>query len=131
MKFDNLLDCFNYVSAINIIEENEVQVSYPGQERFEKIISALKEITEYCHEMPAFGVSIDELTKDDKKHGTWIELEFNRPCSHDAMSFEALLIKIEPKYYGFNLIRRNSGKYEGRCFYLSLEGNMQKLSDAI
>ncbi len=128
MKFDNLLDCFNHVSSITVIEENQQTITHPSEEKFESIISALKEMTEYSHEMPAFGVSIDELTKEDKKSGTWIELEFGQPCSHDAMSFDALLIKVEPSNYGFNLIRRNAGKYEGRCFYISLEGNMEKLA---
>ena len=81
--------------------------------------------------MPAFGVSIDELTREDMKNGLWIELCFDGVQSFEAMDFEGLLIKVEKDFHGFNLIRRNNGKYDGRCFYLSLQNSMDKLYEEI
>ena len=81
--------------------------------------------------MPAFGVSIDDLTREDMKSGVWIELCFDERNLFEAMDFEGLLIRVEEGAHGFNLIRRNNGKYEGRCFYLSLQNSMGELYDAL
>ena len=64
--------------------------------------------------MPAVGVSIDNLTREEMKSGSWIELEFDQCYIFNEMPFDALLIKVEKDNYGFNLIRRHNGKYEGR-----------------
>ena len=47
------------------------------------------------------------------------------------MDFEGLLIKVEKDWHGFNLIRKNNGKYDGRCFYLSLENSMDELYETL
>lgn len=89
------------------------------------LMQAWEEMTAHAVQMPAFGVSIDRLTKEEMRSGLWVEFAF--PCGHTCagMPFEALLFKAEAGYKGFNLIRKNGGKYEGRCYYLDLrEGDM-------
>lgn len=130
-EFKNITDSFNYVSKINIINNNEKQIHHKGESDFEEVLETLNDITEYSHDMPAFGVSIDKLTREEVKTGQWLELEFDKTYSFNEMPFEKLLIKIEKDIYGFNLIRYQNGKYEGRCFYLSLNGSMNKLYNLI
>ena len=130
-RFESVQDSFHEAESIIVLIEN-IRTEYKkGDDKFEAIINALETICEYSHEMPAFGVSLDDMTKDEMKKGTWIELEFGKTCKHNAMTFEALLIKVEKDSYGFNLIRRNNGKYEGRCFYISMDGNMAHLSETL
>lgn len=128
---ENIVDYFDYASQITIINEDSSTQYFKGDDKFELILSSIKEATAYSHEMPAFGVSLDNETKEAKKVGLWVELEFEQSMSHNGMGFDALLFEVNSTHSGFNLIRRNNGKYEGRCFYLSLENNMQKISDAI
>lgn len=129
-KVEKLTDSFKKASLIRVYDENIKYEFDAASEQYQDILMALQKICEYAHEMPAFGVSLDNLTKEEVKTGMWIELEFEHTMSHEAMTFDALLIRINKEYFGFNLIRRNAGQYNGRCFYLSLDGNMELLYDA-
>ena len=131
MKFEKLVECFDFVQEIKVTLQGEEICLEKGNDKFEVLINTLKEVTNNSHEMPAFGVSIDELTREDMKNGLWIELCFDGVQSFEAMDFEGLLIKVEKDFHGFNLIRRNNGKYDGRCFYLSLQNSMDKLYEEI
>ncbi len=131
MRFENLTDCFKEASFIVVVRENVPTTLSKGDDKYEVILKALYKITEYSHEMPAFGVSLDKLTREQLQTGTWIELQFATTCVHSGMDFDALLIQIEPNWFGFNLIRKNNGKYDGRCFYISLDNSMQELSKVI
>ena len=83
------------------------------------------------YEMPAFGVSIHEHTMQALQSGFWIKFNFKEQMKHNDMPFDALLVNIMPNDKGFNLIREVDGKYEGRCFYLNLENDMQSLYDLV
>ena len=131
MKVEKLVDSFNFVQSIIVTIEGKEVVFQKGDDKFELIIKTLKEITENSHEMPAFGVSIDGLTREEKKSGVWIELCYKEVNSYEAMDFESLLINVEKDWHGFNLIRKNNEKYDGRCFYLSLQNSMDKLYDVV
>ena len=125
--YERITDSFNSVKTISVIKDDETEKFNEDSNEFKNIIKTLKEITEYSHDMPAFGVSIDNLTREEMKVGLWLELEFENTCYFNEMPFDALLIKVEKDAYGFNLIRRHDGEYEGRCFYLSLNESMNKL----
>ena len=89
------------------------------------VLQAWNAMTAQAIQMPAFGVSIDRLTREELRHGYWAEFIF--PSAHvcAGMPFERFLFKIEPDYRGINLVRCNGGKYEGRCYYLDLrEGDV-------
>jgi len=130
-KIERITNSFDLAVSMNIIIDNEETLLKKGNEKFEKILKTLKDITEYSHDMPAFGVSLDNLTKEEMKAGIWLELEFKKTYLFNEMPFDALLIKVEQDSYGFNLIRRNNGKYEGRCFYLSLNESLNNLYEVI
>lgn len=81
-----------------------------------------------CHVIPAFGVSIHQETIKVISKGVWLKLKYNNTQSVDDMSFDELLIEVDPEFMGFNIIRGNSGRYEGRCYYINLiQNNMSKL----
>jgi len=120
---------FNQVSQISIFCNNQ-QIIVDNSEKIE-IIESLKEITNNAHEMPAYGVAIDHEVRDAMRLGLWLELNFNNTMTHEGMTFDNLLINIDPEASGFNLIRQHDGIYEGRCYYLSLDNTMEKLYNAI
>ena len=86
----------------------------------------LKKLTDKSYFSPAFGVSLHDQTIEALKKGVWIEFRFNTERTYADMPFEKLLIELKPDYYGFNLIRFNNQKYEGRCFYLNLNVSSTK-----
>jgi len=131
MDFENITDSFNYATKMNITIENMQYTLEKGNDKYEVVLESLRDITKYAHEMPAFGVSIDDLAREDMKTGMWLELVFDEECEYNEMPFEALLIKVDKDAYGFNLIRKQNGKYEGRCFYLSLDNSMINLYHTI
>lgn len=122
---------FDLSSSIVVSLNNVETTLNRGDDKFEAILSALNDIVDGAHEMPAFAVSIDDMTREDKKSGIWIELEFEKTMSYNEMPFDALLIKVEKDYQAFNLIRRTNGKYQGRCFHLSLTKTMEGLYNKI
>jgi len=127
---ESITDSFNYTCKINVLKDDK-KYFFNNNDDCKNILKVLKNCTACAHDMPAFGVSIDELTKEEMKRGFWIELEFDKKYEFNGMPFDALLIKIEKDIYGFNLIRRNNNKYDGRCFYLSLENSLNDLYDMI
>ncbi len=123
--------CFSYASSINVINNDEKLTFNSEQQTFQQVIDCLKQITLDSHDMPAFSVSLDYETRQAIKSGLWLELEFNTLQSVNGLPFTALLISVNSNDSGFNLIRKFNGKYEGRCLYLSLEGDMTPLSEKL
>lgn len=126
-----IVDYFYNAQKIVVYKEGEIQALTKGDDKFELVVNGLLEITENSHEMPAFGVSLDHETREALKTGIWIELEFIGVQEYNGMPFESLLMQVNNDHSGFNLVRRYNGKYEGRCFYLHLENNMQQLYDIL
>lgn len=104
-----------------------------GSEGFASAEAAWKEMTEGALRMPAFGVSIDRLTREGMKSGLWAEFVFEGEQSLAGMPFTALLVEVKPEHCGFNLARlQPGGGYDGRCFYLDLRGKtMRPFADAL
>ncbi len=77
--------------------------------------------------MPAFGVAIDNLVKKDFRRGVWMSIKFKDTQIVNEMPFDELLVNIHKGWSGFNLIRGNKGIYEGRCFYLDTDSNLDMI----
>lgn len=109
-----------------------IKSCYPrGDLRFRALLTAWEKMTEGARRMPAFGVSIDKLTREEMKVGTWIEFNFDAEQSCAGMPFVRLLVKVNRGYKGFNIVRFYDGKYEGRCYYVDLAGgDMGPIADA-
>lgn len=128
-------DIQNYVAeaeSVCLYAEGNCTTYASDTAEFAAVLQAWNAMTAQAIQMPAFGVSIDRLTREELRHGYWAEFVF--PSAHvcAGMPFERLLFKIEPDYRGINLVRCNGGKYEGRCYYLDLrEGDMKAFSAAV
>ena len=72
--------------------------------------------------MPAFGVSIVELTRREMKQGLWTEFRYEKETSCAGMAFDRLLVCVKEEFRGFNVVRHVQEKYQGRCFYVDLSG---------
>jgi hypothetical protein len=114
-KYDNI----EVIIDNNIYEINDL----------DKLNDVIKEILNCSREMPAFGVSLDNETKTAIQNGVWLKFKYDKVENFNDMSFDTLLINIVPEYSGFNIIRGNHNVYEGRCFYISLNGTMKPLYD--
>ncbi len=107
--------------AVRIYSDGKEYEFSSLDERFAKLKEVWEKMTAGAFEMPAFGVSINELTQKQKASGLWIEFLFGDEFMKDEMPFDSLLIRCEEKYRGFNLERGIGGEYSGRCFYLDLK----------
>lgn len=122
---------FSKSESISIYKNGETKTFKNGDDEFKVLLNALNEVTKNSHDMPAFGVSLNDETMHEKRNNVWIELNFNKEESFNEMPFESLLIKVQKNDQGFNLIRKYNNKYDGRCFYLNLANNMEKLYNLI
>ena len=85
------------------------------------MLNGFKEMIDGAHEMPAFGVSINNLTMEARSEGLWVEFAFDKTYESNGMPYEKLLIEVRQGYQGFNINRYNSQYgYDGRCFYYDL-----------
>lgn len=118
-----LVDIIDTCSSVIIYRDAVSHQFYNGEENYSTIINSWHDMTSDALEMPAYCVSIDNLTREQMAEGNWVEFIFDGVCEFNSMSFEKLLVKVEDNYCGFNLIRYNSDDgYSGRCFYLQLNG---------
>ena len=102
-----------------------------NEDTYNTLFGVFNNMLKDARPMPAFGVSLDAETRDAMKNGTWIEFVFDSTQAHNDMPFDALLINVVPEHTGFNIVRKYQGKYDGRCFYVDIQGNMQPLYDEI
>lgn len=125
--FNNIAD----TSQIVVFNQGSTSVLNHNDDKFEMILNAFLNTIKNAREMPAFGVSLHDETISALKLGIWIEFVFDRPQSHNDMPFESLLVSVEPDHTGINLIRKQNGKFDGRCFYLDLSTNLKILHSLI
>ncbi len=128
-----LQQVFNNCSSLIVYKDNSSHEFFKGEEQYVLIMNTWNEIVCDAYEMPAYGVSIDSLTREEMKSGQWLEFVFDGKCQYNEMPFEKLLVKVEEEYSGFNVIRYLSeGGYFGRCFYMQLnDKNMSSISNEI
>ena len=113
-------------SEIMIYRDGVFTAFRSGEPCFLKILNAWKKMTDEAIQMPAFGVSIDSLTRKEMTEGIWVEFKFQKDSEFDGMPFQRLLVSVKPENTGFNLIRYWDGGYNGRCFYLDLRKRSMK-----
>lgn len=116
--------------CIIIHSDGKIYEFHKGAADFENLLATWNEMIEGAHSMPAFGVSLNNLTIEELKGGLWIEFIFGTEKRINGMSFEKLLIAVNDSHQGFNLIRyTKKAGYDGRCYYLALIGkNMANLA---
>ena len=117
---------------IVVYAEGEARAYLPQDAAFAALMKAWKETVSAAVRMPAFGVSIDALTRKGRESGLWMEFCFGAELLCGAMPFESLLFEVRRDFHGFNIVRGRGGRYEGRCFYGDLrQATMQPLYDAL
>lgn len=121
MIIEEINDAFSFADRIIIYKNGSMEVFDENKGTFGCIIESWKHLVENAHPMPAYGVSLNKETVQAIGTGVWIEFCYPEPMECYGMPFEKLLIQIEEKFQGFNLIRYNSScGYDGRCYYLDL-----------
>lgn len=128
---NDLVKCMSTPNQYIIYNENNKTTYKTNNNEYNKISNLLIEMCADSREMPAFGVSLDPDTRAAMESGLWIELIYTTTQEYNEMPFDKLLIQVVADYSGFNIFRELDGKYEGRCFYLSLEGDMSSLYNYI
>lgn len=122
---NTFISSFNQADMLQFTNNGEIiQMTNKDLEKFNEIFSSS---LENSRSMPAFGVSLHEETIKAMKEGIWVKFIFNETRIENRMPFDELLIHVEKDNYGLNIIRGNNGKYEGRCFYLDLDKNLNEL----
>lgn len=117
--------------SVRVYKDGKITEYGAETQEFCRILSAWEEMTSEALPMPAFGVSVDALTREEKKKGTWLEFVFGEERGEE-LPFERLLIACVPEYRGFNLVRYTQGGYNGRCYYLDLrDKDMRQLCSCL
>lgn len=129
---DEFIGCIEDASAVAVYKEGAAAEYKRGSAEFMAIMSAWHETIAGARPMPAFGVCIDSITRQEKQSGVWIEFVFSETQSSNGMPFDKLLLKVSPEYRGINLCRYYENVYGGRCFYLDLgQGDMSDLNQTV
>lgn len=124
-----MVDLFSEASMVEIYKDGEVYLlNQEQQKEFDEIFC---EIMQGAIQKPAFAVSLDDLTKEEMKSGFWVKFIFDNTMFKSEMPFDELLFNVTENAHGVNIIRGNDGIYQGRCYYLDLEGTMNMLYDFI
>ena len=130
---EELENAFEKSQQINVYKQGVKTEYSAGGDEYNKILASWSEMIKGAHDMPAFGVSLNDLTVKEMQKGLWVEFDFKQVLQHNEMPFERLLVEVGKENQGFNLIRYSSVYgYEGRCFYLDLVGkNMSAFYDLL
>ena len=127
-EYINIQDSFKDSSYVEISYNGNSVFYYKGTHEYNCLLFEFEQILYNSYQVPALGVSLDEMVKEERKKDLWVEFNFNDLGYNSEMPFEALLVKIENDAKGFNVIRKYDGKYDGRNFYINLVGsNMSDL----
>ena len=121
-------------SIVDYIIRSESVVAVSDGEKVKldtKVLGLMEDCLDGAIDMPALGVSLDNETRRELKKGVWLEFSFKDKQIFNELQFEKLLLKLEPNAGGINIIRYNDGLYEGRCFYLNLENNLNPVYEYV
>lgn len=121
---EEIYEAFDEAQAIIVYKNGEEMSFSPSDNYYGDILALWNEALINCHPMPAFGVSLNAQTEQEKSSGLWLEFVYSECRECYEMPFEKLLISVKKDTYGFNIIRytREYGYY-GRCYYIDLNGN--------
>ena len=117
---DSILDCFDFVHKIELLNDGKVSVFKHDNKYFAKTVKNLKNVFKTARLMPAFGVSLHEDTVDALKHGKWIKVYFSQEMKKNDLPFDSLVFLLD-SVSGMNLIREHYGRYDGRCLYVDFD----------
>lgn len=122
---EEIIEAFDAALEINVYREGVKTVYLPDGPLFESLMTKWRNTVDGARQMPAYGVSLHNLTVAALQEGVWVEFGFGGVCSCNGMPFERLLVEVKESFTGFNVIRYTAERgYDGRCFYLSLRGDM-------
>ena len=111
----------DYAKRVNVYTDGNVTAYPVGTTKFERICTEWNNMVFGAHEMPAFGVSLNDETVQALKSGVWAEFVFDKQYQSNGMPYEKLLVNVVPEWSGFNIIRYTEKHgYDGRCFYYDL-----------
>lgn len=125
----DMLDLFSEECMIEIYKDG--QIASINEEQFDKFEEIFCASIEGSRQMPAYGVSIHEHTIEAMKSGFWNKFIFDKVIVRSGMPFDSLLINVTKDCYGINIIRGLDGRYEGRCYYLDFDKNLDELYNFI
>ncbi len=114
---------FDDCIGIKLYKDGKEKIINKDSKEFEKILQLWQITVNAGYEMPAFGVSIHELTMKDLQNGLHIEFLFDGVMYHNEMPFDSLLVKLQENQGGYQLIRHTDNKYQGRCLYINTIDN--------
>ena len=93
-----VVDLFCGATVIDFYKDGQqVLLSQKEQNQIDNLFS---EAIEDSFSMPAFAVSLDNLTKEGMKSGLWLEFVFDKTMSINEMPFDSLLINITKDCHG-------------------------------
>lgn len=120
VKEDYFIMRINNIERVNIYSNGEMIYFDANSEIAKEIFEVYADMLDGYHETPSLGVALNDEVKEETKSGLWVEFEYDNYYDHNGMAYTKLLMRLEPDCSGYNLIRYDNGKYEGRCFYISL-----------
>ncbi len=129
-QFHSDIDFFSDTKSIDFYMDGQI-IEGVSKQQFDKFEDLFSDALEGAKTMPAYSLTTDEDVKAAMQSGMWIEFTFNERKVVGDMPFDSLLIKICKDCKGINVIRGNEGVYGGKCFYLQLEGNFNKVYDFV
>ena len=125
MVIEQICEVFSEAQSITLHRDGKVERFVCGDATFEVILDGFEKTIEGARQMPAFGVSLDNDTREAMKMGLWVEFTFKNTLFCNEMPFERLLIEVRAESQGINIARYNAtAGYHGRCFFLDLNGTM-------
>lgn len=119
--FENIEQAFPEADEIYVFREGQVVRCAQGGVDYAQIMAVWQNTLTGCRQMPAFGVSLNDMTVKAMQKGVWIEFRYGDVCECQGMGFERLAINVVSSFKGFNIVRYCDGVYEGRCYYLDLD----------
>lgn len=129
--YNEIIESFKDCETVIVYTNGKCKTYCADSKEYKRILAIWSDMTSSARQMPAYGVSLNNETINAINKGVWVEFSYSHVCECAGMNFEKLLTEVQEDYYGFNLIRYNSRcGYDGRCYYVDLNGNnMVKLYD--
>ena len=79
---------FDKAQTVNVYNESVKSEYVYGSAEYRKIMDCWNETVKGAHDMPAFGVSINNLTVKEMQKGVWLEFDFKKQLEHNGMPYE-------------------------------------------
>jgi hypothetical protein len=126
-KYDNIQDAIMNADSITIHTNNQEYVLKKDSFQYDLVLNFIEDILEDSYQMPALGVALNDEIVGEKNNKDWVEFSFGNRGECSGMFFDKLLVFIENDMGGVNVFREVDGRYEGRCFYINLRDDVQRL----